>query len=133
MKIQECCEGEHQVDFNLNTTDKSFLLCGRRPSHLFIGTLREAGDTCPLPGSLSKQIHSRGDSRKKQCSMTAYFNSGVCLVPLNLFSIAVSVHVVVVSDLDTTHTSVLISVSQGCFCLSAQGAERGSVARYQQV
>lgn len=42
------------------------LLCVRRPSHLFIGTLRDAGDTCPLPGSFSKLSHS---SRDKQTAI----------------------------------------------------------------
>lgn len=58
----------------------------------------------------------------------------VCLVPLNWFSIAVSVRVAVASNLETLHTSVLISVSLGCLVDSAwvrQEAKEEAVTRYQ--
>lgn len=47
------------IFFYWNRAEMSSLLCGRGSSHLFIGTLSEAVDTCPLPGSLSKRINSK--------------------------------------------------------------------------
>lgn len=41
--------------------------------HLFIGALRDAGETCPLPGSFSKQNHSGGRKSYINRKFTTYF------------------------------------------------------------
>lgn len=66
--------------------EKNRLLCFRRlcaelgemhdkTSHLFIGALRVAGDTCPLPGSFSKQNHSGGRKSHINRKFTTYFTT----------------------------------------------------------
>lgn len=111
-----------------------------KTAHLFIGALRVTGDTCPLPGSFSRQNHSGGRKSHINRKFTTYFTttsfmSEGCRARIGS-ALGCWCVCVLLWPLTWRHYIHLSRFSvSGCICLESANQEpkEEAVDRYQQV